>query len=103
MPLQASGEIEFQKDHEHLRRMQLGMPDQFIDAGGRRAERLDHAGAVVVAGRGRGRKIWRLLKLNSRRNRPAGERRERLDDVCGFGDEDRPRPSKARLRRRPRV
>ena len=70
MPLQPAGEIEFQKDHEHLRRMEPGMPDQFVDADGRRAERLDDTPRSSSPGGGVGGKIRRLLERPAAGSRP---------------------------------
>ena len=47
MAFEPAGEVEFQQDHEDLRRMKPGVADEFVDADRRRPQRLDHALAVV--------------------------------------------------------
>ena len=61
MPLQAAGQVEFQQDHEDLRRMQAGMADDLVHGDRCRAERLDDTCAVVFVRRRGRRKVGRFL------------------------------------------
>ena len=64
MALQPSGEIEFEQDHEDLRRVQPGVADDLVDADRRRAERFDDAlRGRCRRGGGVGRKVRRLLEF----------------------------------------
>ena len=88
MPFEPAGEVELEQDHEDLRRMQPRVADDLVDADRGRAERLDDAVALVVAGRRRRRKVRRFLELLVFRRLDAGARRDLLDDVARLGDQD---------------
>src|SRR5690606_10309247 len=59
MSFDPAAEIEFEKDHEYLRRMQLGVTDDLVNPHGCGPESFDDPGAVLVARRRRSRQIGR--------------------------------------------
>ncbi len=72
MPFEAAGKVEFQEHHEHLCGMQAGVLDDLVGRDRCRPERLDDAGAILLAGRRRGGEVGWFLEPVRQGRRPAG-------------------------------